>query len=148
MISEPNPTGAETVLLEAISTFVDGERVEPDLLKRALALPEGRDYLVDLLAMREALGRIGPHAAVAVRPIHPIWRAVRRPAAAAIVLLALAGGYVAGQRVNGSPPPTPVRGPAGGQDLSVVMSAPAAPRPTRVIKLERGVNWSDRTGGQ
>lgn len=44
------------VMLDVISTFLDGERVEPDDLKRALESPEGRDYIVDLLTLREAIG--------------------------------------------------------------------------------------------
>jgi hypothetical protein len=147
MTGELHPPGADTALLEAISTFVDGERVAPDLLKRALAAPEGRDYLVDLLTLREAVGRLGPYATAGVRPARPIWRVARGSAAAAIVLLALAGGYLAGQRVNGSAG-TPANVPQDDSHMLVVMSAPAAPKPTHVIKLEPGVNWSDRSGGK
>jgi hypothetical protein len=140
MSSEPNPVGVELMPSEVISTFIDGEPVEPELLKRALETPEGRDCLVDLLRIRDVLGRMGPRT-TAIRQVHPIWKIVRGPAAAAIVLLALAGGYVAGQRAR------PAESDAGPQ-MVVVTSAPTAPKPTRVIKLEPGVNWSDSTGGK
>ena len=140
MTSEPTPVDAGLPPSEVISTFIDGERVEPELLKRALETPEGRDCLVELLRIRDALGRMGPHA-VAIRPVHPIWRTVRGPAAAAIVLLALAGGYVAGQRTR------PADSDAEPQ-MVVVTSPQTAPAPTHVIKLERGVNWSDSIGGK
>ena len=84
-------------MLDVISTFLDGERVDPDELKRALESPEGRDYLVDLLTLREAIGGLGPFAAVPRKPA-PVWTLLRGSAAAAILILALAGGYIAGHR--------------------------------------------------
>jgi hypothetical protein len=137
-------TETDASALEVISTFIDGERVEPEDLKRALALSEGRDYLIDLLTIREAMGGLGSFA-VPGRGLAPIWKLVRGTAAAAVVLLALAGGYFAGHRANGSdrtPPPSP------GSQVLVVTSVPEAPTPTQVIKLEPGVNWSDTNGGK
>src|SRR3954469_13836414 len=86
-------------MLDVISTFLDGERVEPDELKLALDSPEGRDYLVDLLTLREAIGGLRPFAALARKPAR-IWTILRGPAAAAILILAMAGGYIAGHRVK------------------------------------------------
>ena len=140
MTSEPTPADAELPPFEVISTFIDGEGVEPELLKRALETPEGRDCLVDLLRIRGALGRMGPRA-VAIRRADPIRRTVRGLAAAAIVLLALSGGYAAGQRAR------PADSDAEPQ-MVVVTSPQTAPAPTHVIKLERGVNWSDSIGGK
>lgn len=128
---------------EVIAAFVDDERVDTDALKRALALPEGREYLVELLAMREL---------VAV----PIDRALIEPAtkrspsrrwalaAAAVVLLAASssGGYFAGYRFGGRTRPIETAAPAVAPD-----TATAAPRPTTVIKLESGVDWTERAGG-
>jgi hypothetical protein len=37
---------------EVVAAFADGERVNADELKHALADAAGRDYLVDLLALR------------------------------------------------------------------------------------------------
>jgi hypothetical protein len=39
--------------LEIIAAFIDGERVDASRLAQALVAPEGREYLVDLLALRE-----------------------------------------------------------------------------------------------
>lgn len=131
-------------LLDVISTFLDGERVDPDELKRALESPEGRDYLVDLLTLREAIGGLGPFAAVPRKPA-PVWTLLRGSAAAAILILALAGGYIAGHRV--SAPADPANAISESQVLAIT-SAPSAPKPTQVIKLEPGVNWSDSIGGK
>ena len=131
-------------MLEVISTFLDGERVDPDELKRALESPEGRDYLVDLLTLREAIGGLGPFAAVPRKPA-PVWTLLRGSAAAAILVLALAGGYIAGRRM--SVPPAPGETSQESQVFAIT-SAPSAPKPTQVIKLEPGVNWSDSIGGK
>jgi len=132
------------VMLDVISTFLDGERVEPDHLKRALESTEGRDYLVDLLTLREAIGGLGPFAAVPRKPA-PVWTLLRGSAAAAILILALAGGYIAGHRVR-VPPATGETSQE--SQVFAVTSAPGAPEPTQVIKLEPGVNWSDGNGGK
>ena len=131
-------------MLDVISTFLDGEPVEPDELKLALESREGRDYLVDLLTLREAIGGLGPLAAVSRKPAR-VWTLLRGSAAAAILILALAGGYIAGHRVNA--PTDPANATSESQVLAV-SSAPSAPKPTQVIKLEPGVNWSDSTGGK
>jgi hypothetical protein len=144
MTTDTPESGSYSDILDVISTFIDGERVEPDELKRALESPEGRDYLVDLLTLREAIGGLGPFAVVARKPA-PIWRLMRGTAAAAIVLLALAGGYIAGHRV--SAPAGPVE-PTPQSQVFAVTSAPEAPKPTHVIRLEPGVNWSDSNGGK
>ena len=39
-------------VLDVIDAFVDGERVDPAALKRALAEPAGRDYFVDAWLLR------------------------------------------------------------------------------------------------
>lgn len=128
--------------LEIISAFVDGERVDHDELKRALADPAGRDYLIDLLALRESVAEMTPQVPVAAAArASTATRVLRFGAAAATLVLAIGGGYVAGHRSAESAAlraaPT-VAAPA--------TSAPA-PSPTRVIKLEPGVNWVDHNGG-
>ena len=144
MTSDLPDSAPQPERLEVISIFGVGERVEPEQLKRALELPEGRDYLVDLLTLREAIGGLGPFAAVPRKPA-PLWTVVRGTAAAAIVLLALGGGYIAGHRT--SAPPSSAGATSDSQVLAVT-SAPEAPAPTRVIKLQPGVNWSDIAGGK
>ncbi len=122
--------------LEVIAAFADGERVEPDALKRALASDEGRQYLVDIVALREvtadevedvpsrsAQGRI-PYG----------WGAL-----AAGVLLAVAGAYQAGA----------ARAASGSAGPTVTLATPGqVPPPTVVIKLAPGSTWHDSTGGR
>jgi hypothetical protein len=144
MTSELPESGPDSNVLEVISSFIDGERIAPEELKRALELPAGRDYLVDLLTIREAIGGLGPFAP-AGRKAAPVWNLVRGTAAAAILGLALAGGYIAGYRVSG-PAGTPKT--TRESEVLAVTSAPSAPKPTQVIKLEPGVNWSDNIGGK
>ena len=43
--------------LQVIDAFIDGERVDANALKAALAEPAGRDYFVDVWLMREAVHR-------------------------------------------------------------------------------------------
>jgi len=131
--------------LEAISAFVDGEWVDPDALRSALALEEGRDYLVDLLKLRAAVAAADPPAATAILPRRQLRGLLRPMAAAAIAFAALAGGYVAGQRTGTLTPAAPDH--TGIPDIVVTSSAPEPPKPTRVIRLEPGRNWTDRAGG-
>ena len=44
---------------EVVAAFVDGERVDAQTLKAALAQPDARDYLAELLALRELIGHSG-----------------------------------------------------------------------------------------
>ena len=37
---------------QTIAAFIDGEPVAAEPLREALALPEGREYLIDLVALR------------------------------------------------------------------------------------------------
>jgi hypothetical protein len=146
MSGDVDPIQAADDGLEVISAFIDGERVDGHALRRALEAADGRDYLVDLLALREALA--DPHAppAAASRPGPRRLGGVRPVAAAAVALLALAGGYLAGQQgvdrtaVGARSEPR--------AETVVMMPAPAAPTPTQVIKLEPGVDWVDKNGGE
>jgi hypothetical protein len=127
--------------LEVIDAFVDGEFVSPAHLKAALAMPECRDHLVDVLVLRGILGAQRVGRSVSTLPDAPFVR--RRnwsrwtPAAAVVALIGGITGYVAGTR---STPPTPARQPA-------TSSAPA-PVPTEVIQLRAGVDWTEKVGGR
>lgn len=100
---------------EVIAAFADGERVDPAALKQALSEPAGRDYLVDLLALREAVQVTGPEYATVAR--------VRRPRlrwlAAAALLVVIGGGALFFTTRDSDRPPTP----------------------NHVVKLERGLDW-------
>src|SRR5262245_62047286 len=104
---------------EVIAAFVDGERVDPIALKSALSVPEGRDYLVEMIALREVVA----HDSVAADT------AGSRPArrwligAAAAIVLSLGGGMALGHRLAANP----------SDATAVSATAVAAPQPTRVI---------------
>jgi hypothetical protein len=114
---------------EVIGAFLDGERVDPAMLKSALALPDSRDYLVNMIALREVVMNDGT-AASTVTP-----RPARRwfIAAAAAIVLSLGGGYVLGHQL------------AIAKDASInhaTVADVAAPPPTRVIDVTSGSSYS------
>lgn len=121
---------------EVIAAFVDGERVDPARLKSALATPDGRDYLADMVALREVVAHDLVPAA------HAPARSTRRwiVATAAAVVLSLAGGYSLGHR----------SAPGGGAPAlggAVRSSASdAAPAPTRVIEVAPGSSYVTKGG--
>src|SRR4249919_817517 len=90
--AEPNE---ESYLV--VAALADGEPVDAAALKGALGDPAVREYLVDLIALRQSVGTMsGP-------PMQ--WRERRSVlsrfgwmAAAAAVIVSLTAGYVAGQR--------------------------------------------------
>ena len=137
---------------EMIDALVDGERVDAEVLRRALADASGRDYLIDILALRDAVTQTSPKSQpeAAPRRPHPAWhRAVAWPAAAAVLIASLAAGFAAGYQFAGVPAV-----PAGSTDVSIRAVGPVtappgltAPAPTRVIRLESGVDWQEGTGG-
>ena len=122
-----------------IEAFLDGETVERSALIGALADSGAREHFVDLLAMRGGIASLGPSAwnAAAVRP-------PRRPrwwAAAAAVILSVATGFIAGQRTVDATANAAVV-----ETLAMPSHTVVAPRPTRVITLQPGVNWTESTG--
>ena len=83
---------------DVISAFLDDEPFDPGELAEALSQPDGREVLIDLIALRHL---VQPDAretrAMALPP--PRRRSTWRVwAAAATVLVALAGGYLTGAR--------------------------------------------------
>jgi hypothetical protein len=138
---------------DVIEAFADGERVDVTTLRAALAEPAGRDHLIDVLALRGLVAgshAFGLHGAPAVPAAAPPARrlGVRRWSAAAAVLLVAAGAYVAGLRqgendLRGQRPPRS----ATSEVISTVAPPVSAPTPTRVFRLEPGVDWNERRGG-
>ena len=129
---------------DCVSAFADGEPVDPEQLDRALADAGGRAYLIDLLVLRGLYGRRAPVTAIPDVPEPPARPTRLRwfPAAAAVVVLSVLGGYVAG-RQSGERPQATDPGPLRAQSEITV----TAPAPTQVIRLEHGVDWSERGGG-
>jgi len=99
---------------EVIAAFADGERVGADVLRQALGEPAGRDYLIDLLALREVVHVNEPRRLAAPRARS----ARRRWLAAAAVLFVIAGGV-----------------------FLTFRSADRPPTPDRIVTLERGRDW-------
>lgn len=125
--------------LDVIAAFADGEAVSAPELSAALAHEDARAYLIDVLALRSLVDG---------RPQLPVVSAVPQArsrvrwvtAAAALVVAGVAGGYSAGRHAV-----TPA---ANVSRSEVVAPAPAgAPAPTHVFRMENGVNWNERTGG-
>src|SRR5688572_7661359 len=80
---------------DVIAAFVDRERVDPSALKAALETEAGREYLVDLLALREVMAE--PAVAQPTSQTDSPWRRwpARLSAVAAAAVVAVAG-YQAG----------------------------------------------------
>ncbi len=129
---------------EILDAFVDGVPVAPAELKAALADPDGRDYFVDVWAMRNAVhDEMVADPAVYGRRTLP--RARNWMLAAAAASVCLIGGYAVGSRVG---PASPVALQSDSADAVAVPSTPfPAPAPTRVIRLELDPNWTERAGG-
>lgn len=124
-----------------VEAFIDGEPVLPEALKDVLAEPAAREYLADLLVLRAAVAMMAPASSGIARHDRRSNR-MGWLAAAAAVLISLAAGFLAGQRVV-----TPVEA----RTVEAVVefqSAPTAPTPTRIITLRPGVNWTESSGGR
>jgi len=123
---------------EVIGAFVDRERVDPEALKDALSSADGRQYLVDLLALRALTTDQVPGDAVTLRQrrLSRRWLTM-----AAAIALTLAGGYVVGQRSGAALAARSVPSP-----IFIEVAQPIlVPAPTKIIRLEPGVNW--KSGG-
>jgi hypothetical protein len=144
---------AEQEQFEVIAKFADGERVDTRALRAALADEAGRDYLIDLVAMREIVREAeGPRADAVTddvrepRAITPMrfggQRAKTMLGLAAVLTMAVGlAGYAMGQQrsqvvsVAVLPP----------LEADVIVALEAPPAPTQVIRLDAGV---PRDGGR
>jgi hypothetical protein len=142
LTTDPDGMSPEVQPYLVLAALADGERVDSDDLRTALADPKARDYLVDLVALRDAFGTVTAMPAVRPHERHSAWtRATWLTAAAAVI--SLATGYIAGQRTAAQTLATPTI------ETSVDLgSPPVAPQPTVVVSLRPGVNWTETTGGQ
>ena len=143
--------------IEIIDAFVDGERVEADALKQALADPSARDHFVDAWLLREYV-----HDNLAGdRSVPPADRTPRRQPFGVLMTAAavcLAAGYGVGfwsARASIGPPvsstaaalpaATPASPVAG--TTTVDDRAFPVPAPTRVIRLEMTSDIETAGGG-
>ena len=123
-----------------VAALADGESVDPGALKLALDEPAVREYLVDLIAVRHAVGSLDELSAVRWHERPPFRSRIGWLSAAAAVLASLTAGYVAGQRTVA---PAPVV-----ETVVHMENAAIAPKPTRIIPLRPGVNWTEKAGEQ
>ena len=101
---------------EVISALLDNEPFDPSELADALSDPAGRALLIDLVMLRRIVQPADPI------PVAPTAKTVNRyswrvAAAAAALVLSIAGGYIAGERRGETTPAE-------------------APAPTRVVEAE------------
>jgi hypothetical protein len=127
--------------LAVIDAFIDGEAIDVPALRAALDEPEARDYLAELLTLREAVRTTAPSSwSVPARRSTRRWRWL---ATAAALAMSLTAGYVSGQRRAPAQP-----APANVETAMDSGSVPAAPLPTEVIALRPGINWTESSGGR
>jgi hypothetical protein len=132
---------------DVIEAFLDNEPVGAADLSAALDDADAREHFVEVLVLRGLVSDAGgprqmtdgvsrAAEATGFRRRTAIWLA----AAAALVVVGTTGGYLAGRLGFGV---------ARQADTPVAAEAPAtsAPAPTHVIRLENGVNWNERSGG-
>jgi hypothetical protein len=111
---------------EVISAFLDDEPFDANALAKALSEPSGRELLIDLLALRQLVRTEGQEVAALTAPTS--WRSsLRALVAVAALVVALAGGYLAGVRRTES-------------------GMPAAPPATRVVQAP--ADWKDVPAGR
>ena len=91
---------------EVISAFLDHEPFDPDVLVAALAEPEGRALLIDLIALRALAQTDDARLRTVVAPRRDT--VVRFAVAATVAAVALFTGYQLGQRPARPPEPTAV----------------------------------------
>lgn len=124
-----------------VAALADGEPVDAAALKGALDDANVREYLVDLIGLRQSVGTLsGP-------PVQ--WRERRSVlsrfgwvAAAAAVIVSLTAGYVAGQRTLQAAPAPSV------ETFIDFGTSASAPKPTRIVQLRPGINWTEKSGEQ
>ena len=131
---------------DVIAAFADGEHVASDALRAALADETGREYLIDVLALR-GLVTEAPGSRTVLNPPAPRTTGWRGLAVAAMLVAGVAGGFLMGRQS----PVVPAQSPAFPPMVTAQATPPElhipAPAPTRVIKLETGKSWNERTGG-
>lgn len=116
---------------EVIAAFADGERVDTHALRAALADEAARDYLIDLVAMREITRTtdvgVVASASAGSSTSRRVWTGLAAAAALAVGL----AGYAIGQR-NSPVERVAFRAPL---EADVVVSTEVPPEPTQVIRL-------------
>jgi hypothetical protein len=128
---------------ETLAAWVDGEPVSRSAVALALETPEGRDYVLDVMALRHMVAVTTPELPVRT-PSQGTgrWRVF---AAAAAVVLCASGGFAAGRLLTPASAPSPDSIEAVASP-TVTPASLAAPEPTRVIQLDEGTSWRESGG--
>jgi len=126
---------------DTLAAWADGESVDRGAVVRALETAQGRDYVVDLMALRRLVMVTAPEPVGAQRSAEPLYRRWFVLPAVAAAVLCVAAGYVAGMTTPRATAPASTVMPA---SVPATVSAPA---PTHVIRFESGVDWRETTGG-
>jgi hypothetical protein len=139
MKSDQEPDGHESPAgLIEIDALLDGEAVDRNALRSALADAAVREYLVDALLLRQLARDIQPHRFIApARAGGTVGRGVRWIAAVVTLVAGTSLGYVYGQKSQ-----EPSASPGSVEVVVDDRTAPPAPEPTRRIRFEPGVNWT------
>jgi hypothetical protein len=128
--------------METLAAWVDGEPVKHAEVARALETSEGREYVIDLMALRRLVTGTAPAFDAQVTADLPRRRRWPALAAAAAALVCAVGGFAAGR--FGAPSTS---APGAGMAPSAVTTSHTAPEPTRVIRLDEGADWRETVGG-
>lgn len=124
-----------------LGALADGERVDPGELRAALEDPAARNYLVDVISIRQAVGTLPPPSTV-FRERRGLSVRARLWTAAAVVAISVTTGYVSGHRAAAQAIAPPTFETA----IDFGPSRVAVPAPTRVVSLRPGVNWTETIG--
>lgn len=128
-----------------VDALIDGERVEVQALRDALARADVRDYFVDALMLRQLAQDMEPIRLAMPAPAEPreeANRPIRWITAAVVIIATAAGSYIYGRHER-----MPVVSPMSVEIVMEDMPPPAAPAPTHVIQLQPSVNWTRINGG-
>jgi hypothetical protein len=117
---------------EVIAAFVDGERVDTEALGAALVDEAGREFLIDLVAMREMVRTTDGQA-----PSRPArhWSKAMAGVAAVLAVVVGVAGYAIGQH-RGQVVHVAVLPPL---EADVIVAVETPPPPTHVIRLDSSV---------
>jgi hypothetical protein len=147
--------------LDIVEAFADGESVAAADLDRALAHEDARAHLIDVLALRGLVSGAKSLPSLSSSSSSTAARArrssLRLVAAAAVVVISVASGYAVGRRTTPAVPTgsTSITDSTGGvatppsteRTQPVSASPSVAPAPTHVFRMENGVTWNERAGG-
>jgi hypothetical protein len=131
--------------LEVVSAFVDGEVVAAPSLTQALATEGGREYLIDLLQLRQAAFGVRTQLRSYLAPQRrPRFRWLVAWSIPTLLTAAFVTGYFV--RINQEQRRGEVeRASVDQTNVTVRQLEPSPPAPSIVIELEPGVSWFERS---